>query len=285
MNNNTKASIYALISGLLYSLLGYFGIKIVEANFTIFNMLFWRFFIAALFMSILTFFKQKSEPLSLKYIIKSSIILGAVYSIGSAIYFLAAKYIGTGLAMVIFFTYPMFVILYNWQVRKQKVSRQYILASIFILFGMAFLIDKNEINIDLWGIFLSIISALFYASYIIVSKQQTKNLSTLTASLIVNYGASFTCFIICLFEQTIKIPHDISLSLNIIGVSIICTALPILLLLNAMKYLSAEKTAILSVFEPLGVYLIGVTLLNEQISSLKIFGIILILSSAIIVQI
>jgi drug/metabolite transporter (DMT)-like permease len=64
--------------------------------------------------------------------------------------------------------------------------------------------------------------------------------------------------------------------------AIICTALPILLLLKGLKYISSEKAAIVSVLEPVFVLLSGIILLGETVSVMQIFGTIIILSGAVI---
>ena len=50
MTKNQKGSAYVMISGILYGLLGYLGMNIINHNIALNNMLFWRFLITS-FMS------------------------------------------------------------------------------------------------------------------------------------------------------------------------------------------------------------------------------------------
>ncbi len=53
LSNQKTGALYALSSGFCYSLLGYFGISIIQDGSSISNMLFWRFLVSALFALIL----------------------------------------------------------------------------------------------------------------------------------------------------------------------------------------------------------------------------------------
>ncbi|MCK8309404.1 hypothetical protein, partial [Erwinia amylovora] len=56
-------------------------------------------------------------------------VAGALFYSGSAIfYFISCKYIGTGLSLVSFFTYPAFVMFLQWLFYRKKVTKVYHLA-------------------------------------------------------------------------------------------------------------------------------------------------------------
>src|SRR5438132_7429592 len=114
LSNENKGTLYAIISGLFYGLVGYFGISVVHANFSISNMLFWRFLISILL--IILFLTPKIRQIKINdRAIWGAFISGAIfYSSSSVTYFMASSYIGTGLSMVIFFTYPAFVMFGMW---------------------------------------------------------------------------------------------------------------------------------------------------------------------------
>ncbi len=284
VSNDKKGSAYVLLSGLLYGLIGYFGVSITQHNLSINNMLFWRFLIACFAILVIILIRKNSYKINYSHMLKSFIYGALFYSGGAAIYFYAAKYIGTGLSMTIFFIYPTIIILFNWLKTKQKLNKIYCIAIIFSLIGMLLLIDRNKFTFDLYGIILAIISAISYAIYIICSKQQLETLPPLISTLMVSLGSCTLFFIISLIEEGQFIIPSSTAWPYIIGMGIICTALPILLLLEGLKYISSEKTAILSVLEPVAVVIFGILLLNEKISLLQTIGVLVMLSSAVIIQ-
>ena len=134
-------------------------------------MLFWRFLVSSLFIFILLLPRIKSVLLVPAELVKIIFYGLAFYGSGSILYFHAAQSIGSGLAMVIFFTYPTMVMLINFLVYKQNISKTYYFALIIILVGMLFLVNGSEFIFDLKGLILGVLSAFPYALYIISSKK------------------------------------------------------------------------------------------------------------------
>lgn len=272
--------LYAILSGLLYGFLGYFGMSIIRDDISVTNMLFWRFLISTLFIALLLipkFNKLQDNP---KELFKVFLYGIAFYSISSMIYFFASEYIGTGLAMVIFFCHPAIVLLINYLFYKTKITKIYYLAITLIFLGMCCLIDLHELKLDIFGIVLAILSAVLYAAYIVVSKRNT--VSPLNSSFMVSLGCTVTCAVLSLMDNSLTVPKEMGVWLNILGIGILSTAVPILFLLLALKYIDSEKVAILSVLEPIFVVIFGILLLGETVSVLQLIGIITVLSAALL---
>ena len=99
----------------------------------------------------------------------------------------------------------------------------------------------------------------------------------------VTLGCSSSLFLIAIFNHSFAIPQTSELFINILGIGIICAALPILLFLSALKYIPGEKAAILEVSEPLSVLFFGYILLDEKISLTQFYGVLLVITGATIV--
>lgn len=277
---DTRGSIYAILSGFLYGFIGYFGMSAINGNLSASNMLFWRFMISSGLILILIIPQIRKITDSYKSIMVA--FLGGVffYGLSTLIYFYSSLYIGSGLAMVIFFTYPVMIMLMNYFLYGHNIPKIYYLAIGIILFGMVLLVDMNKMAFDLIGILLALASAFFYACYIVSSKNNvmSPNLSTLMVSL----GCMTTSFIVALFTHTLEIPASVQLWTNLFGIGIVATVIPILLLLYSLKYISSEKASILSVLEPVFVVIFGVLLLGEHVLPSSVLGIILVLAGALI---
>lgn len=170
--------------------------------------------------------------------------------------------------------------LINFLVYKQAIPKVYYLAILFILIGMSFLVDLSALSFNLSGIFLGVISAFFYACYIISSKRNT--LSPNMSTLMVCLGCMVTAFIVSVFNHTFAMPSSTNVWLHLLGIAIIATVVPILLMLYSLRYISSEKASILSVLEPVFVVIFGVLLLGEELRLMSAVGIILILAGALV---
>ncbi len=278
LSHENKGACYAIISGLLFGLVGYFGMSIINANLSVSNMLFWRFLVSSILISFLLLPKLKSIRVSFVELLKVIFYGSAFYSLSTMIYFTASKCIGTGIAMVIFFIFPAIVLFLNWLLYKTRITKIFYAALALIMVGLMLLVDISDFTFDVMGIGLALLSACLYACYIVASKRN--NLPPLLSTLMVSIGCMITCFMGAIMSGSFVIPSTPSVCMHIIGMGVICTALPILFFLESLKYISSEKASMLSVFEPVFVVIFGVILMNEKISMLQIFGIITILSGA-----
>lgn len=281
LSNYKTGALYAIMSGFCYSLLGYFGITIIQAGSSVYNMLFWRFLVSALFALILLIPKYQIILQSPRT--SFNVLLGGMvfYGTSSIVFFLSSLYIGTGLAMVIFFIYPAIVMIINITFYKARFSKIYFLAFLIILIGLVLLIDMQDLALDIMGVVLGVATAIFYAGYIVASEKIS--IDPILSTLMVSIGSATICFIAALIDSSFHIPSGLNNWFNIIGVGLICTAIPILLLLKALKYIDAEKAATLSVLEPVFVLIFGIILLDEKVTFIQILGTIIVLSGALMV--
>ena len=274
-------SLCAILSGFLYGFVGYFGVSVMQASISVTNMLFWRFFISSMVMGIIVIWRMKRTEFS-RQDMSTAFLNGALlYGLSTMLYFYACPYIGSGLAMVIFFTYPAMVMLLNYLLYDQKFPKIYYFAIFIIIAGMILFIDPSEMEFNLYGIILSISSAILYAGYMISSKK-ISTLSPNISTLMVSLGCMATSLLLSLANHTFAIPTTSMVWLNLLGIGIIATTVPILLLLYSLNYISSEKASILSVLEPVFVLIFGVTLLGEPMKLQYLFGVIIVLSGAML---
>ena len=281
ISNEHRGSLYAILSGFLYGFVGYFGVSAIRSSLSVTNMLFWRFFIASLVIALTLLFQANPQKLSRKDLCITFINGAIFYGFSTMLYFFACPYIGSGLAMVIFFTYPPMVMLLNHFFYGQYIPRIYYFAIVIITCGMPLFIDTKEVQFDVFGIILSLLSALLYAGYMVSSKK-ISTFSPLISTLMVCLGCMLTNLFLSLGNHSLSIPSTIPIWLDLLGISILSTAAPILLLLYGLNYISAEKTAILSVLEPVFVLIFGVTLLGEPMKPRYIIGVIIVLAGALL---
>lgn len=281
-----RAGIFCtILSGMLYGLLGYFGMSLVNVGFSVNNMIFWRFFFSSLSVMPFLFFIDNSS-LSLLNRKDMSHLFIAVFSYAgcSAFFFMASIYIGTGLAMVLFFTYPVFIFFFDLFVRSKVPSSRELLAFSIIFIGIIFLVDLKSLKLDVLGIVLAMMAGLSYASYLIFGKKQLTKLSPVLGTFLASFGNMLLFFMLTCFEGTFLLLSEPSEWVSALGVGIIATSLPIYLLLIGLKSLEPIKAAILSVTEPLFSVIFGALLLGETFHSIQGIGITCVLLGSLLVQ-
>ena len=128
---------------------------------------------------------------------------------------------------------------------------------------------------------LGLLSAFGYGCYVAACRNISK-LDPILSTIIVSLGCTFTAAIFAIIDGSFTVPQGISTWGNIFGMALISTALPILLLLEAMKYISSTKASILSVLEPVAVVIFGILLLDETVSIMQGIGVVVVLGGALL---
>lgn len=269
-----------VLSGLFFGLIGYFGLSVTRQSISVYNMLVWRFLVAIIFLMLIA--KLLKRPLNFKPKHDVLRILGYgvfLYGPCAILYFLAAQKIGSGLAMVIFYCYPAFVMLINILTRRQAFSVVYGVCVTCIGIGMVFLADIEQAEFSVLGISLSIASAVLYSFYIVLSKEN--KLFARESTILLCLGCILTSLISACFDGSFNYPQKWSIWLDIIGIGLFCTALPMMFLVEGLRHVNATHASILSVFEPVFVVIFGVVLLGEHISAYQALGIAIVLAASI----
>ncbi len=283
-----KGIFYTSLSALLYGSIGYFGIRIINLGMNINSMLLWRFIFSCLLLLpvILYLILKNKYLLTNKYIILTKLsLLGAFQSISTACYFKASSLIGSGLSMVLFFSYPIFVIGFSYLLKKTPLSRHTLGSLALIIIGCAMIAHgglQAELNIKGFG--LALFSGLFYSFYMFFSKELSEEVSSLFATFSVCFGAMIAFLLYSLFTHTLSWPQSTKALLLITLFALVGTVLPVLFLLVGMRYLSANTASIISVLEPVAVLLVGAFILHEHVAIIQGLGAMVLLSATFLIS-
>lgn len=287
-NKTLKASLLVALSGILYGFLGFLGTKLLEEEIDISTMLFWRFFIAGVCMFPFIIKNNSAKKLFSidKPILFFTLILGAMgYAGSSGLYFVACEYTGTGLAMAIFFSYPIVIALTTWVTEKNHFNFKTLALLIIMTLGLGLLRDTSESSISLLGIGFGIASAISYAGYMIITKKYASgSLDSTMQTMLVSFGSAILFLILSLKSGSFFVPHTLKAWIYLVGLSVFVTALPIQLMIEGLKQISSMRASIISVLEPVVTVFVGILLLEESLTMIQALGIMTILVCATLVQ-
>lgn len=281
-----QASALISLSAVLYGFLGYLGTAILHDQIPITSMLFWRFFIAGCWMLLFVIKKSKKiQPIS-KNALLGMFLLGAFsYSGSSEFYFIATQYTGTGLAMVIFFSYPVIVALLSWGMQRHHLNRVTLITLGLMMGGLYLLKGPANHPIHIIGIVFATLAALFYAFYVVGSKRfSSVTIDSNILTMTVCFGSASLFLILALAAHRFVFPTSLQNALYFLALGIIATAIPIQLMLEGLKYVTPMRASIISVLEPIVTMVVGIILLNESLTHLQMVGVLIVLGSALLVQ-
>ena len=283
MGDTLKGYLFALVSALTYGMIPLFMIPLKKWGFfSVDTALFYRFLIAAiLILGYLVFYQKESVKINLKEGIVLS-ILGFFYALSAEFLFIAYDFLSPGIASTIFFIYPIMVALILGIFFKEKITLATTISLVIVVVGVGVLSIKDNFEINYIGLFVSLLGALMYALYmIIVNKTKIKASGVKVSFYSMVFASLFFLVKTLILGNSVVIP-SLEIGTHLALFSLITTALSVVSLVYAIKFIGSTPTAIMGAVEPVVAVMISMGLFDETLTFSLIAGVIIIISGVLI---
>ena len=284
ISSNVKGYIFGLTTSITFGLIPLFTLPLMNNGMTFSSILLYRFLFASIALGIMTKIKKEKFAIN-KSEIAFLILLGLLYT-GSAMFlFMGYGLMGAGIATTIHFTYPVFVTLIMLSFFKEKPTWVTWLAIILAVLGVAKLSIKGEgMHVDIYGIFIVVISAICYATYItIVNKSRMKNMGSRKLAFYVFLFTALTFTIKNSIQHSLQpLPDWESIGLVAL-LAVMPTVISNITLLLAVRHIGGTLTSILGAMEPVTAVVIGACVFGESFTTTEAAGIALILIAVVLI--
>ena len=207
--------------------------------------------------------------------------LGAILYVSSSITdFIGLLYISASLERAVLFTFPIYVFLLSSDLSRITFSKVVLIVSTVL--GLAIMFNPtvdNHLTDTLIGILLVLLSAIFWALFIIYSKRAVSNISSTiftstymcitTVLLLLGFiidSKNFTTF------STLQ-THTI---IYLVFLAIFCSIIPSYLMSFGLKRINASLAAVISAMGPIVTLALDVVILNHNLALNEIIGAIIV---------
>jgi drug/metabolite transporter, DME family len=210
--------------------------------------------------------------------------IGAFY----LLYFFTVRESTVGTAAILLYSSPAFVALLAWIFLRETLGPLRLLA-LALTFGGIFLVvggyDPNALEVSLLVLATGLLSGLTYGLYSIFGKPVAGHLEP---AVILSYALGFGSVLLVL--AALPTSHTlVGLSWSsyalLFMLAVVHTALAFGLYTVGLKRLDAGQAAIVATVEPVVAGAIGVVLLGEKLTTLKVVGALLVLAGAALAQV
>ena len=280
---------YAAISSASFGFSPLFSIGLLAAGLSNYDVLSYRWSIAALVLMVYALIKKKSLKLSSVDEAWKILILSLLRAITSITLLIGYANISSGIASTINFMYPVIVALCMMIFFGDKKSPVDIGAIAVSIFGVYLLASGDSIivengNTEL-GLTCSLISAMSFAAYYIVMKQVKADKIEVVKFTTWIMIMCAVYFIIggLIVDGGITLVHDGKLWLYILGLALWSTMISNFTGVKAVRRIGPTLTSILGALQPLTAVILGVLFLDEHLGFKSIAGIVLILTAVLMV--
>ena len=207
--------------------------------------------------------------------------LGAILYVSSSITdFIGLLYISASLERAVLFTFPIYVFLLSSDLSRITFSKVILIVSTVL--GLAIMFNPtvdNHLIDTLIGISLVLLSAVFWALFIIYSKRTVSNISptifTSTYMCITTVLLLFG-FIIDSKNFTTFLTLQTHTMIYLVFLAIFCSIIPSYLMSFGLKKINASLAAVISAMGPIVTLALDVVILNHNLASNEIIGAIIV---------
>jgi len=281
--------ILVLIAGVSWGLIGVFTKAIDALGFTEMQMLFVKGVLATAVLFLITFFKDKSQ-LKLKnwkdirYFIGTGVVSFAFFSWA---YMKAVNLTSLGVAAVLLYTAPTFVMLFSILLFGEQMTKTKGIVLLMTFAGCILVtgILEGGAAFTWQGIVIGLASGIGYALYSIFGTYAIRGgYGSLTISF---YTFLLATIVISFLVEPAAVVSQITEMGQwplAISFALLTTVVPYLAYTKGLSGLPASKASVTATIEPVVAAVLGIVVFHESVSMLKITGIVLVLSSVVVMS-
>jgi drug/metabolite transporter (DMT)-like permease len=268
-NQRALGFAFVFLSSMGFSMAPTFSKRAYESGANTVGVLIVRFTIAAVLMFLIRQFSSGQRVWPQPRLMFDLFLLGAIgYSGAAFFYFTAIENMSTGVSIVIWYIYPVFVVLIGWALFKTKPKRQTIFSLISAMIGVAITVGQPG-NATTKGVILVLLSSITYTFYTLSGSRAFKKTDLYTGVTFVLTGAATTFWLYWLLAPAstpVLFPQQTIGWIWIGALAIFATVLSTSTLFAGLKILEPNTTSVVNTVEPVLNIVAGILFLNEVFS-------------------
>ncbi len=226
---------------------------------------FYRMFFGAFFVGLFLLIRRERPVFSI-----SLVMLGLFNVTEVFLYITAITHLSAAMAALLLYMAPIYVMVYS--IFQGRISKNSVISLVIGIAGLyLLLLPEKELNI---GLISGILSGVAYAGVFIMLSKIGRTYSPIQITFS-NLAVGMTILVPFFRFETGSIPL-------ILGLGLIPTAIPFILLSYGMARVRVEKGPIIALIEPVTAGMVGYLAFSEILSGLQLAGAAMILSAVFI---
>lgn len=278
--NQSKYVFATIFAGALWGCISIFLKGLYNAGFTQLQVMFFRASLSAFLMLIFILIK---DPSMLKIKLKDLwIFLGSgVVSLTffTLCYFRSILELGASIGVILLYTSPIFVLIFSTFLFKEKITVTKTIALLLTFAGCILVTGIGSSNsISVKGFLIGLGAGIGYALYSIFGRFALERYRQPTLLFYTFFFSSLAMLPFTALSNLREL-FTVTTTLQTAGIALFCTVLPYAFYTFGLSGLENGKAAIFVTIEPLVASLVGIFLFKENVTVLKILGILIMLGA------
>jgi drug/metabolite transporter (DMT)-like permease len=275
------------MSSISFASLGIFSNEIIQLGLSTSGLLSLRFLGSAIVLLVLLGLQRK-----INFDVKEAaigIILGMCgYALAAYLFLNSIISVGMAKATVLLYTYISFSWPIRWIIIRKKPHSIEVITSFIALLGCSLVCKATDFhslkNFNI-GIVTGLFAGVIYALYLVLNEKYLSKSSSMNSTAWISLGAGLACLVGASFSSSKNSQIDLlQISLPALGLIFLSTIIPIITLLQGMKYIGTTKAAVISTIEPCAAAVLGFIFLSQPLEKIQIIGMVVVVASIILMQ-
>lgn len=209
-----------------------------------------------------------------------AIIAGVIFAADVAVWNLSLLKISATVSTLIANLAPVWVGLFSFLLLKKSSGKLFWIGTVVAIAGMVVLVGYQHIlHLELnAGILLAVLASLFYATYIMTSKNIMGGIDVFTFMFYSMMGASVFLLVVNNFMGTSILHFPVKVWLCFLGMGVICQLVGWLTINYSLRYLESTKVSIALLSQTVFAAILAAILLNEKLELNEIIGSVIVLA-------
>ncbi len=279
--NDLIGSALAVAMGVLFAFVVIFGKNLLHGE-PPFTLLFFRFAVTALLLGVVAVVTHR--PLVPEPGERLGLALAGLLGYGteSALYFGALNHGSAATVTLLFYLYPVWVMLVAGLLDRRVPARVLVLALVMALGGGAIVILGGAgVEIAAIGVVLAVLCSFAYTAYLTAADRIARRSAPLTTGLWVAAGASLANLTFALVSGSWILPSGSMAPIRVVAMGVF-TAGAFVCMMASLQRIGAVRNGIIGVLEPLTVAVLAAAFLAEPITVSVVLGGALILGAGVL---
>jgi len=285
VNRSLTGIVFGLASATLYGITPFFVNTAYDNGADPYGLMTARYTIASVILLAIRLVRVGRGNWPTRRVALRLFLLGAIgLYLNSVFVFNAIQRMDSGLAMALFFFYPMVVVLLGWMLYQHKPDRVVWACLVATICGVV-LSASDVSGGEVLGVVYIVSGAVVYAVYSVIGARVMPQTDVLTGLWFVLTGAAFSFVVVWLVDppgMPSTLPWVAPVLWSALEIAVVGTILAMGAFFAGMNRIGASKSAIIQTFEVLVTITMGLVFLDESLTFRQILGASLILGGVIL---
>lgn len=282
----TVGALSCLLSAAGFGLMAVFAKSAYDEGVSVPALLLVRFGLAAAVLLAIAARRGALRGLTLRAVLVGLAMGVFGYAVQASLYFSALQHLDASLVALVFYVYPVTVMLASVAVGRERVSARRVVALLVALGGIGLVLaGAASGQFDVLGVLLALGAAATYTGYIVIGERVTAGIAPLALAALVCAGATGALLAV----DSVRGLPDLGFSAAgwgwLVALALVSTVGSVLLFFAGLAKVGPSTAAILSILEPVVTVLSVAAVFGEVLTGTQWLGGLLVLGAVVLVQV